>query len=72
MFETYRAIVDWQKSQRGRGGCLDTDSGLTPCAYIQFHGKGKRTCRKEKIFLSAGLGTPLLHLNGAWIVTQHF
>jgi hypothetical protein len=56
MFETYRAIVDWQKNPRGGGGCLDTNSGLTPCAYVQFHGKGKRTCRKEKIFLSAGLG----------------
>ncbi|KAF8723779.1 hypothetical protein AX14_008682 [Amanita brunnescens Koide BX004] len=51
MFDTYRAIVDWQKDLRGGGGYLDTS-----CAYVQFHGKGKRTCRTEQIFLSAGLG----------------
>ena len=57
LFETYRAILEWQSDPTGGGGCQDADTGSTSCAYIQFHGKGKRTCRKEQVFLSAGLGT---------------
>ncbi|KAK2462435.1 hypothetical protein APHAL10511_005532 [Amanita phalloides] len=48
MFETYKAIIDWQNDSSGGGGAS--------CAYIQFHGKTKETCRREQVFLSAGLG----------------
>ncbi|KAF8634723.1 hypothetical protein AX15_000739 [Amanita polypyramis BW_CC] len=47
MFETYKAILGWENGQTEGGGSR---------AYIQFHGKGKRTCRTDQVFLSAGLG----------------
>jgi len=55
MFETYVAIVNWQNDPNAGGGCIDTDVDGS-CAYIQFNGKAKMTCKGEQIFLSAGLG----------------
>lgn len=56
MFETYVAIVNWQNDPNGGGGCIDTDVHGS-CAYVQFNGKAKTTCKGEQIFLSAGFGT---------------
>ncbi|KAK2462206.1 hypothetical protein APHAL10511_005794 [Amanita phalloides] len=54
MFETHLAIKVWQDDQGG--GCRLDSEGRASCAYIEFFGKGKTTCPKEDIFLSAGLG----------------
>ena len=50
MFETYKKIIEWQDAQPG--GCNSAS-----CAYVQFHGKGNKTCAGEQIFLSSGIGT---------------
>ncbi|KDR78079.1 hypothetical protein GALMADRAFT_138224 [Galerina marginata CBS 339.88] len=48
-FDASIAISNWQHRQPG--GCPSSS-----CAFLQFHGKGSRTCHSDDIFLSSGLG----------------
>lgn len=46
--QTAVAIKDWQMTKGG--GCP-----WSTCAFVQFHGKGPKTCQRDTVLLSAGV-----------------
>lgn len=48
-FDASTTIYDWQHATRG---CSSSN-----CAFVQFHGKGSKTCPQDSIFMSSGLGS---------------
>ncbi|KAJ2929595.1 hypothetical protein H1R20_g7487, partial [Candolleomyces eurysporus] len=47
-FDAALAIYEWQHAQST--GCPSSS-----CAFIQMHGKGRRTCPSDQVFMSSGL-----------------